>query len=496
MTAAPLTGRLAAVPDRLLHEEVLAPQFRYEMAHLRRWYLHIEKILVCEYRRLGVIGADEAAALGAALQSVAEADLVPDLAENLADPAFAIERRVEAALTVPVPAWHVDRSRNDLQATAQVMAARDWVTSSVDELLDTAAVVAETAARLAWTPMPGQTQLQAAQTSSPGFHLAALGDQILRTARRLLATHDDMNLCPLGAGALTGQELAFDRDRMARLGGFAGRQPHALVSVASRSWALAFSADVSVFGVTLSRFATDLMAWGGGDAGYLRLPDELSGISSAMPQKRNYPVLERIRGRTAHLSSAYFDVALAQRNTPYSNMIEVSKESTAGIRSMVDTLTSVLRLLRAVLSGMTIDAERAREAVESEYLGGFTLANQLTLRGGVPWRRAQVIAGRYVTAALNRGLPPAAVDPGLLAGIAEAAGHPIADPVTPLTRAFGGDGLTAKVTPGAAHPDAVAAMLDAQAGDAARLREDCRLRRAAVVSALSEVDALLGVGAP
>ncbi len=63
-----------------------------------------------------------------------------------------------------------------------------------------------------------------------------------------------------------------------------------------------------------------------------------------------------------------------------------------------DTLGSVLRLFGAVLENLRFREDRMREACESEYLGGFTLANLLTLRAGVPWRTAQVVAGRYIVA--------------------------------------------------------------------------------------------------
>ncbi|MEK8104315.1 hypothetical protein NKG94_02605 [Micromonospora sp. M12] len=45
------------------------------------------------------------------------------------------------------------------------------------------------------------------------------------------------------------------------------------------------------------------------------------------------------------------------------------------------------------------------DACEREYLGGFSLANTLTLDEGVPWRQAQVIAGRYIVASVGPGTP-------------------------------------------------------------------------------------------
>lgn len=488
-----LTGRVDSGPSRLLHDEILEPQFRYETEHLLKWYVLIEKILLLEYRRLGLIDERGTRTLAGALHELDQTGLEPDPKGNLSDPAFAIERAVTASQHEPVVAWHVDRSRNDLQATAQLMAAREWMYAAAEELLELVRVTIDVARRFRELTIPGYTQLQAAQVMSPGFYLAALADRVLGTLGQLLDSHDRVNLSPLGAGALTGQEVPFDRERMAWLGGFSGPRPHALVAVASRDWALRLAADVAVFGVTLSRFTTDLMDWGSGDRGLLVLPDRLCGISSAMPQKRNHPVLERIRGRTAHLSSCFADVALAQRNTPFTNMVEVSKESTSRVLDLFRTLGSVSRLLRTVLGEVSFDVDRARKACGEHFLGGFTLANQLTLGAGVPWRQAQVIAGRYITAAIERGARPSELDPAELATAAAEDGFELADPETPLRRAFHDDPLRTKVTAGSTHPEAVSTVLDEQSGRLAELERDWRHRSATVREAVDRVDAALGL---
>jgi argininosuccinate lyase len=465
-----LTGRIAGSPSAVWHAEVLAPQFAYEVEHLLRHYVSIEKVLLLEYRRMGLVDGAGAAAIADRLNSVDAGQLRADPRENMSDISFAIERHVGAGPTPPFAAWHVDRSRNDLQVTAQLMAARAGVADIAAQLRDFAATVLALAGRTADLPMPGYTHLQAAQIITPGFYLSALSAETLAAVRRLLATYDEIDACPLGAGAMAGQELAWDRDRMAALLGFRRTQAHALVAIASRGWALAIANDIAAFGVALSRFTTDLMAWGGSQYGFIELPDDLSGISAAMPQKRNYPVLERIRGRSAHLVSFAADIAIGQRNTAYANSVEVSKEAGAHLRTLMDTLHSTLRLAGAVMANLTFRADRLRDACASEYLGGFTLANQLTLSAGVPWRVAQVIAGRYVAAASEKGLTPAGPDGPLLARIAADAGYPVGDPETLMSGAFDVDGgLRSKVSAGSTHPDSVREMLRAQQAELDRL---------------------------
>ena len=327
-----------------------------------------------------------------------------------------------------------------------------------------------------------------------GFHLAAVSEETLRSLRRLTRTCEELR-SPLGAGAMTGQELPWDLDRMAALLGFPGPQPHALVAVASRGWTLALAGDLIGHAVAVSRFTTDLMLWGSGEFGYIDLPDELCGISSAMPQKRNFPILERIRGRTGHVLSFGLDLAVGQRGTPYSNMVEVSKEAGAHLRDLVAAQLSAVRLLTLVLANLRPQAARARAACEREYLGGFSLANLLSVRLAVPWRSAQVVAGRYVTEAIARGRPPAEPDGPLLAALLEEQGHHSADPEDLLRQAFSVDrALTAKTTPGSANPTAVRHLLAAHAAEYDELEGWLAGRRAAVADALRTLDDVLTGG--
>jgi argininosuccinate lyase len=487
-----LTGRIAGVPSAIWHEEVLAPQFAYEVEHLLHHYISIEKVLLLEYRRMGLVDVVGAGVIADRL-SVVTADLLrADPHENMSDISFAVERYVAAGPGGSFAAWHVDRSRNDLQVCAQLLAARAQLAAIASDVLGFGEALAAIAARTADLPMPGYTHAQAAQIISPGFYLAALSAETLAVSRRLLHTYDDIDASPLGAGAMAGQELAWDRDRMAALLGFRDTQAHALVAVASRGWALSIATDVSAFGVVLSRFATDLMAWGGSQYGFIELPDELTGVSSAMPQKRNYPILERIRGRSAHLTAYAFDLAIGQRNTPYANSVEVSKEAGTHLRTAIDTLRSTLRLATTVVENVVFRADTMRAACEREYLGGFTLANRLTLSAAVPWRVAQIIAGRYVTAAIAKNLLPAEADSSLLGAIAADAGHPLEDADALMAGVFDVDrGLRAKVSAGSTHPDLVHELLANQGRDYAALARSWHSRTDFVRAAAERVDAEL-----
>lgn len=464
----------------MLHEEVLAPQFASEAAGNLPWYVLIEKVLLLEYVRMGVLSAEEAGRVAAALAGVTPEVLAADPETNMSDLAFALERLVTARLTVPVPQWHVDRSRNDLQACAHLMAARAELLESAAALLQCARAAHALAGRHTTSPMPGYTHLQAAQVMTPGLHFSALSAALVHTLGRLLATYDGIDLSPLGAGAMTGQELPFDRARMAKLLGFAAAQPHPLVAVASRAWQLEIAAELSMLGLTLSRFVTDLMTWGGSEHGFIDLPDELSAISSAMPQKKNFPILERIRGRAAVLTGGYLDIALIQRATPFANSVEVAKEGGGQLCGLWRTARSVLRLLTAVLENLTCRERRMKAACEEAYLGAFSLANLLTLRQGVPWRTAQVIVGEYVVAAP----PPSRPDPALLNRVGARHGHPVRMAKDLLVEAFDPERDLARKS----LPSTVRRLLAQQEAELKRLSRQWDRRGATALGAADRIE--------
>lgn len=487
-----LSGRIQVAPSILLHTEVLEPQFNYELRHMLPLYLLIEKVQLLEYARMQLLDPADVAAIDAILRQIDGDSLLADPQANMSDIAFALERFVESRLPAAVPGWHVDRSRNDVQACAHLMFGRIQLLNIIEALIVFGQTVVRVASGVTHLTMPGYTHYQAAQVISPGFYLAAISEQVAQSTGRLLALYDAINRCPLGAGAMSGLELPWDRERMAELLGFAEPQRHALVAVASREWTLQIAAELSLLSVALSRFTTDFMHWGSSEYRFIDLPDSLAGISSAMPQKKNFPVLERIRGKTAHIAAYYTDMLLAQRNTPFSNLVEVSKEGSANFLTMCATLHSALRLLTVVVEHVTFREDRLRAACEHEFLGGFTLANYLTLQHRIPYRKAQVIAGSYIVRAMEAGLAPHQFDRTLLETICHEHGYRVMAPADQVEPLFAVEhNLYGKQSLGSTNPAQVETLLAAQAHELAQHGEAYGVRQHRNESAYRSIDTLL-----
>ncbi|MFB5676040.1 argininosuccinate lyase [Paenibacillus terreus] len=473
-----LTGRLLDQPNSFIHDEILNPQFRYEVNHLLPYYILIEKVITREYERMGLLGSEALQNIMFLLDQIDPETLVGSPQGNMTDILFAIECYVEQNASNPITAWHLDRSRNDVQATAQLMLARDKLLEIVESLLELSDETHKLAQEHIDVRMPGYTHYQSAQIISVGFFFTALIEQLGKIIDRLISQWGSIDECPLGSGAMSGLELQWDRKRMACMLGFERPCRHALMGVASKEYMLLIGAELSTASVTLTRFVTDFMNWGSSEYRFIDLPDHLCGISSAMPQKKNLTVLERIRGKLAHISAYYVDFVMGQQRTPYTNLVETAKEGGSNFLSMLTTMHLAIKLLTHVISNMQFNRDRMDKICNQEFFGGFSLANYLTQQFDIPYRISQIVAGKYITSMIEHDRLPADVDQRLLQELCLEFGFPTVIKEDVLARLFSADaGLSMKQSLGSTHPDQVAALLSIQERERKIQREDLRKKK-------------------
>jgi argininosuccinate lyase len=146
-----------------------------------------------------------------------------------------------------------------------------------------------------------------------------------------------------------------------------------------------------------------------------------------MPQKRNPDVPELIRGKTGRVFGDLTALLTLMKGLPlaYNKDMQEDKEP---LFDAADTVKGCLKVFTAMVAGLTVDRERARELAGQ----GFSVATDLAdglVRGGLPFREAHEAVGRLVALAEARGCGLAdltaddlaavapAMDPGLLAAL-------------------------------------------------------------------------------
>ena len=295
------------------------------------------------------------------------------------------------------------RSRNDLNATLLKLRLRRPYGVLLRSILRLQAVLIGRARRYSEICMPAYTHGQAAEPITYGHYLNGVAQALNRDLAALDYVVQDMDVCPLGSGAVAGSSLPIRPSRTAELLGFSDVTLNSVDAVASRDVALRLLSVLAICGCTLSRIATDLLQWSTAEFQFLSFPDELVGSSSAMPQKRNPFILEHIQGRSASPLGIFVSAAGATRSTPFTNSIAVGTESVRYLLTAVGDMVDSADLLRLAIAGARPNREQMEQRAESGLTSATAVANILVSTHGMDFRSAHRLVGEMVTEGLAKG---------------------------------------------------------------------------------------------
>ena len=316
---------------------------------------------------------------------------------------FNVERRLTALVGDAGKRLHTARSRNDQVATD----VRLWLRGEIDRLADLLVALRraliDLAEQHAATIMPGFTHLQVAQPVTFGHHLMAYDAMFARDLERLADCRRRVNRLPLGSAALAGTPFPIDRERVARELGFEALCPNSLDAVSDRDFAIEFAAAASLVMVHLSRFAEELVLWSTPRYGFVTLADRFCTGSSIMPQKKNPDVPELVRGKSGRVVGHLMALIVLMKAQPLAYNKD-NQEDKEPLFDTVDTLADTLAIVAdLVAGGISVHAERMREAAREGFATATDLADHL-VRRGVPFRDAHEAVARAVRHAEARGI--------------------------------------------------------------------------------------------
>lgn len=214
---------------------------------------------------------------------------------------YAVERRLVALVGEVGKKLHTGRSRNDQVATDLRLYLRDQIDHLRQALWELRGVLLDLAERHLETILPGYTHLQRAQPISLAHHLLAYEEMFWRDWQRLGRVREEVNVCPLGSGALAGTSLPIDRQLTAHLLGFERISANSLDAVSDRDYLVEFHAAASLILVHLSRLSEEMILWASQEFGFVTLTDACATGSSLMPQKKNPDVPELVRGKAGRV---------------------------------------------------------------------------------------------------------------------------------------------------------------------------------------------------
>ena len=289
---------------------------------------------------------------------------------------------------------HTGRSRNDQVATDLRLYLRQkeiLIEEQINGLLETLANLAEKHFRVI---LPGYTHLQPAQPVLFSHYLLAFGEMLLRDRQRLREARARLNVCPLGAGALSGTVYGIDRDALAKDLGFAFAAQNSMDAVADRDFVLDFLFFASTLMVHLSRLSEDLILYNSAEFSFVRMDDSTASGSSLMPQKKNPDALELIRAKTGRVFGRLVALLTVLKGLPmtYNKDLQEDKE---GLFDAIQTVGDCLNMMQKVLDKVHIHPERMAESAAKGYLNATELADYLVGKK-MPFRQAHSIVGKIV----------------------------------------------------------------------------------------------------
>ncbi|GGY56602.1 argininosuccinate lyase [Parvularcula lutaonensis] len=312
-----------------------------------------------------------------------------------------IEARLREIVGEVAGKLHTGRSRNDQVATD----LRLWTRAALDRC---AAAVREVQKAFLHQAeqghdalMPGFTHLQIAQPVTYAHHCLAYIEMLERDRLRLLSAREHLNESPLGAAALGGTPHPIDREMTAKALGFARPMANSLDAASARDFCLEAVSAATICGVTLSRYAEEVVTFSSAPFGYWKCSESFSTGSSIMPQKRNPDAAELIRAKVGRLAGAFTALTLQTKGLAlaYAKDMQETKPVTM---DALETLEATLVITAGMVREMTINRDRMAEDAGAGYATATDLADSLA-KDGMPFREAHEVVGRLVALCEEKG---------------------------------------------------------------------------------------------
>ena len=307
---------------------------------------------------------------------------------DLEDIHMNVESRLYELIGDAAGRLHTARSRNDQVATDTRMWTQTACSRAFEAAVSLQTALVDLAEQHVDTILPGYTHMQRGQPVVLAHHLMAYFEMFDRDTTRFAQAAESADVLPLGSGAMAGVPYPIDREWVAEELGFSEVSHNSMDAVSDRDFIVEFLAAASLAMAHLSRLAEELVIWSSDEFGFISISDEYTSGSSIMPQKRNPDFAELIRGKTGRVYGSLIGLLTTIKGLPltYNRDLQEDKE---GLFDAADTVIIALESAAGMISGMTVNASRMRQAAEKSFVLATDIADYLVGKG-VPFREAYI----------------------------------------------------------------------------------------------------------
>jgi argininosuccinate lyase len=350
--------------------------------------------------KAGVLTSEELGRIILALEQIAREEIPAADNPAIEDVHHYVELRLVELAGEAGYKLHSGRSRNEQIATDLRLYVRQQIDAVTKLLLEFIGEFVHQAYAAGDNSMPAYTHLQRAEPVLVAHWLLAYVEMFSRDLSRLADCRQRLNECPLGSGAVAGTTLPLDREAMARQLDFEAATANSVDATSDRDFALEFVQALSFVALHLSRWAEEFILFSTTEFGFVKLPEEYSTGSSAMPQKKNPDALELVRGKTGSVWANVTALVMSVKGLPLAYNKDL-QETQQPVFAAAGQVLSILRVATGFMATVEFDYQRMERAATRGFMNALAAAAHL-VRQGVPFRRAHELVGKAVRLCLEK----------------------------------------------------------------------------------------------
>ncbi len=401
-----MTTDTSVFPDPVYRDTVLAPLFDGVKTHYASAMSAINQAHLVMLHDTQILTTSQVTDIAAALQAIDQEVDVQDLryTGEHEDYFFLVESELKKRLGPDLGGMlHTARSRNDMDHTVFKMVLRSRCDNMLDLTQQLAHVLLARITTERSTLIVAYTHGQPAQADTFSHYLSAVLEVLLSDTRRLLDAREALDLCPMGAAAITTSGFAIDRHVMADLLGFAAPKRNSYGCIASVDYVTGLYSAIKLLFIHLGRVVQDMAFWSSFEVGQLQVPNALVQISSIMPQKRNPVPIEHMR-HLASVTTGRCDMMVnTMHNTPFTDMNDSEGEVQVAGYAAFDSGGRVLSLLASFLAAVHINEDRVYQNADRACITITELADTLVRNDALSFRQAHEVAAATASDVIQQG---------------------------------------------------------------------------------------------
>lgn len=304
---------------------------------------------------------------------------------------------------------HAGRSSQDMLFTLTVAKMREQLLSLADALQQDMELLLQLADRQQKTILPNYTNGVAAQPNSYAHYLLGFFAGFQRDFERLQQYYARLNYCPMGSTVLNGTSWPLNREKMAlRLGFIAPRDnTYDAVQIYGNEYCTEAGYLITSLVLHISNFIADIMLQYSQPRPWILLKEggENTYVSSAMPQKRNPGLLNRVREQASTLLTEAVATWVRAHNVPTGMADTRNPYSNENVLMVQHTINNLMEFAK-VLNALVVDTKRCLEELNLDWTATQEVADVLMREYKIPFRVGHHFASQIVGFARPRNITP------------------------------------------------------------------------------------------